>query len=436
MVRPELLGSERALESFLFEARATARFNHPHIVTVYGAGEVAGLPYVALEYVDGVDLSRRMRQGPLERGQALAIALAVAEALAEAHQRGVVHRDLKPANVMLASDGRVRVVDFGLAKAFASEDAPPSLRALHSNAPQLTRAGAGTPRYMAPEQWRMEQVESPADIWSFGVMVYEMVTGRRLFEAESEDELASAVCLDDRPSLAELPGELRELVAACLARDPAARPTATEAVTRLRRLSAAGGAQVATAARSARPRVLGALALAAAVGGGVVIGAYGRAPELPRLEAQTAVAREAAAERAVASVPGAGPNAAAAPDARSSASSSARPSAAAQPPGPALPPFNEAGARAAIDSRVYTATGACRALPGSRHISGTVTFDPPSGRIVAVDMLPPAGHEMTGRCVEGLLMGTTIRPFRPPAVQRGFQVSLPPPRLAPGPGGR
>jgi serine/threonine-protein kinase len=151
------------LERFLEEARATASFNHPHIVTLYAVGEHDGRPYLALEYIDGPSLRARLAAGPLPIREALRCCRAMADAISEAHRRGIVHADLKPENVIIPNDGRVRVVDFGLAR--------------------LTRAApdtaSGTPAYMAPERWRGAALTGAIDVWALGVMLHELITGRR-----------------------------------------------------------------------------------------------------------------------------------------------------------------------------------------------------------------------------------------------------------------
>jgi serine/threonine protein kinase len=122
IVRPEMIGDAQAVERFLFEARVTARFSHPHIVTIYAVGAHEGNPYVALEYLEGRSLRERMQEGVLGSLEAVRIAKEIAEALVEAHRNGVLHRDLKPENVHLPRDGRLRVLDFGLAKAVSANE--------------------------------------------------------------------------------------------------------------------------------------------------------------------------------------------------------------------------------------------------------------------------------------------------------------------------
>ncbi len=240
VVRPEMLGSDKARESFLYEARTTARFNHPNIVTVYAVGEHEGKPYLALEYVEGRSLREELRARRLPLIEALRVATAVADALHEANEHGVQHRDLKPANILLTKDGTPKVLDFGLAKR-TDEHTPPSSRGLFPGRRDYTWAGAGTPAYMAPEQWRMTPSTSATDVWALGAIMYEMFTGRRPLVGETAAEQAQLVCsLEPVPSVAEhgaVPDELAALVDACLAKRQEERPAAREVATRLRQVA-------------------------------------------------------------------------------------------------------------------------------------------------------------------------------------------------------
>jgi hypothetical protein len=203
------------LERFLEEARATASFNHPNIVTLHAVGEHEGRPYLALEYLDGESLRARLAAGPLPVREALRCARAVAEAIAEAHRRGLVHADLKPENIVIPRDGRVRVVDFGLAR--LAGGAVPS--------------ASGTPAYMAPERWHGAPPTGAIDVWALGAMLHELVTGRRPFPASSLGQLSRST---EEPGLPDLPAApWASIVRDCLARDPLARPTARELVQRL-----------------------------------------------------------------------------------------------------------------------------------------------------------------------------------------------------------
>ncbi|MFH1812184.1 MAG: protein kinase [Pseudomonadota bacterium] len=257
LLKPGVLGEE-STERFLFEARATARFNHPHIVTVYAAGEHRGNLFVALEYLEGESLRERMERGPLSVAEAQRIGLAMAEALAEAHAHSLIHRDLKPENVMLARDGRPRVVDFGLAKTFAAQDeAAAAAQDTHTTQQTLDvtseilslesdrRYLRGTPSYMAPEQWTKGESSGAADIWALGVTLFELLSGTRPYSANTPLMLAVDVCSEqpapDLAARAQVPAELALLVGACLSKSPAKRPAAAEVAQRLHRLISSAG---------------------------------------------------------------------------------------------------------------------------------------------------------------------------------------------------
>jgi eukaryotic-like serine/threonine-protein kinase len=204
------------IERFLDEARATASFSHPHIVTLHAVGEHDGRPFLALEYLEGASLRARIAAGPLPVREALRIARAIAEALAEAHRRGVIHSDLKPENVMIPPDGRIRVVDFGLARMVGT----------------TSDSASGTPAYMAPERWRGQPPSGAIDVWALGVLLHELVTGGRPIADAELGNLAFAAAGAADPYAANGAG-WSALVARCLALDPAARPTADELVRRL-----------------------------------------------------------------------------------------------------------------------------------------------------------------------------------------------------------
>jgi serine/threonine protein kinase/Tol biopolymer transport system component len=224
------------LARFEREARLLASLNHPNIAHLYGFETTSqgGGPEVhllAMELAEGEDLAQRLKRGPVPIDEAIAIARQIAEALEEAHEKAIVHRDLKPANVMLAPDGKVKVLDFGLAKAWAGEStagSTPDLSASPTLARQGTQAGLilGTAAYMAPEQARGKPVDKRADIWSFGVVLYEMLAGRRLFAGETVSDILAAV-LKTEPDWSALPPDtpprVRALLARCLERDPRQR---------------------------------------------------------------------------------------------------------------------------------------------------------------------------------------------------------------------
>ena len=261
VVKPEMIGDEDAVERFLFEARVTARFSHPHIVAIHAVGEHAGCPYVALEYLEGQTLRERIADQRLGLRETLRIGLAIAEALGEAHSHDILHRDLKPENVLLPRDGRVRVVDFGLAKAIFSHEAEKAETVQHGMsmgsqtafAQQFQTSGqgiAGTPLYMAPEQWLEQECTPATDVWALGVILYELFQGRRPLDAPTVFALCGMVCNMDAaspPLDAEgVPGELGALVDRCLSKEPTARPTTAELVDTLYRLVHGGGQKRAT----------------------------------------------------------------------------------------------------------------------------------------------------------------------------------------------
>jgi WD40 repeat protein len=243
VVQPKIVGAPSAVERFLFEARATARFSHPNIVTVHAVGDHRGVPYLALEYLEGTDLARRIQERPPGPQEAARIAVAIADALAEAHRHGILHRDLKPQNVVIPADGRPRVVDFGLAKQIVGLGAHESHEDDDAGgASVLETAGGikGTPAYMAPEQWQGADLTAATDMWALGVILFELASGRRPYEEEGLRALSLAVCAPKpAPRLetfAEVDPRLADLVERCLAKDPAARPGAVEAAATLRRL--------------------------------------------------------------------------------------------------------------------------------------------------------------------------------------------------------
>lgn len=244
IIRPERLGSRR-VERFMHEAKTTARFNHPNIVTVYAVGERGGVPWVALEYLEGDTLRERLdeaRPGPRETSRLL---LPVARALEEAHKHGVLHRDLKPSNIMIPRDGRVRVVDFGLAKAIVEPSDEAASEGPLTNTASRAGALVGTPQYMAPEQLNRGDVSTAADMWSLGVLLFEMLAGHRPFASAevSLRTLRQAVVEEAAPQLPAdlaIPRELEGLLEGCLSKRQADRPSATDAVQALERVRGSG----------------------------------------------------------------------------------------------------------------------------------------------------------------------------------------------------
>jgi serine/threonine-protein kinase len=224
---------------FQREAELLATLAHPHIAAIYGLEEADGVRALVLELVEGETLAERLARGPVAVEEAVVLARQLAEALDYAHEHGVLHRDLKPANLKVTPDGQLKVLDFGLAKGLASlAQAPGSGRRAAGapgsverdelptiTSPAFTQAGMliGTAAYMAPEQARGKSVDKRADIWAFGCVLYELLTGRRAFEGETISDTLAAV-LTREPDWARLPAAtpaaLRMLLARCLARDP------------------------------------------------------------------------------------------------------------------------------------------------------------------------------------------------------------------------
>jgi WD40 repeat protein/serine/threonine protein kinase len=241
MVRPEAIGSKQAVERFMFEARTTARFNHPHIVTIHEVGVDQGRPFLALEYLQGQTLRDRIAHDRPKMAEILRIGLAIVDALKAAHASGVLHRDLKPENVVLAQDGRMRVLDFGLAKAQdrteLAEPISPE-RVLGDGEPTRRRKGiCGSPAYMAPEQWMGVETTGATDIWALGVVLFKMVTGHHPYQGLGLRELNLQVCSEDPAPPVGTASGLSRLIEQCMQKDPALRPTAVELMGRLQELA-------------------------------------------------------------------------------------------------------------------------------------------------------------------------------------------------------
>jgi eukaryotic-like serine/threonine-protein kinase len=229
-VLPEAFAHDpERLSRFQREAKMLAALNHPNIATIHGLEQSGGTSYLVMELVSGETLQERVkREGPVPVEEALAIAKQIAEALEAAHEKGIIHRDLKPANVKLTPDGKVKVLDFGLAKAFAGDATNEDL----SNSPTLSRAATmqgvilGTAAYMSPEQAKGKAVDKRTDIWAFGCVVYELLTGKAAFHGEDVTDILAAVVRAE-PDWSRLPPstptKIRDLLRRCLQKDKTLR---------------------------------------------------------------------------------------------------------------------------------------------------------------------------------------------------------------------
>jgi Tol biopolymer transport system component len=224
-VLPELFAQDPdRMARFQREAHLLASLNHPHIGAIYGFEESGSMRALVMELVEGPTLAERIRSGPIPPGEAFPLAQQIAEALEYAHDRGVIHRDLKPANIKISAQGQAKVLDFGLAKALEGDSVTTSVEDSPTLTQAATRAGVvlGTAAYMSPEQAKGKPVDRRADIWAFGVVLYEMLTGKQLYTGETGADILASV-MKDQLSLDRLPSDtppaVRNLIARCLERD-------------------------------------------------------------------------------------------------------------------------------------------------------------------------------------------------------------------------
>ncbi|MDH5405129.1 MAG: protein kinase [Candidatus Aminicenantes bacterium] len=226
---PYALGSKEEKPRFVLEAQAAAALDHPHICTVYEIDEAEGQTFISMAYIDGQSLKEKIESGPLKLDEALNIAIQAAEGLQEAHEKGIVHRDIKSANIMVTERGKAKIMDFGLAKL--------------AERTKITRTATimGTVSYMSPEQAKGEAVDQRTDIWSLGVVLYEMIAGQMPFKGEYEQGAVYSILHETPPPLTGLrtgvPLELERIVNKCLEKEPSDRyQHADELIVDLRRL--------------------------------------------------------------------------------------------------------------------------------------------------------------------------------------------------------
>ncbi|UCD23343.1 MAG: protein kinase, partial [Gemmatimonadota bacterium] len=217
---PQSLGTKDEITRFVAEAQSAAALNHPNICTIHEIDETDGHSFIAMEWIDGQALKDKTRSGPLDLEEALDIAIQLGEGLSEAHERGIIHRDIKSANIMLTPRGQAKLMDFGLAKT--------------PDRAQLTKTGTtiGTTAYMSPEQARGGKVDHRSDLWSLGVVVFEMITGQLPFKGGHEQAVMYSVVNEEPKPLTSLrtgvPVELERIVSKCLAKDPDERYQTTK----------------------------------------------------------------------------------------------------------------------------------------------------------------------------------------------------------------
>ncbi len=229
ILRPDIANATRE-RRFIQEAKTASSLNHPNIVTIYEIFHVGEAACIAMEYISGETLEKHLENGPLELRKGLGWAIAIADALTRAHAAGIVHRDIKPSNVMITSTGLVKILDFGLAKLTEVSDET-------ADRERLTMDGrvVGTPPYLSPEQAKSEKVDARSDIFSLGAVMFEMFTGHRPFERESNVEMLAAV-VQDRPSrprslVDRIPASLEKIILRCLEKKPDRRFQRMEDVT-------------------------------------------------------------------------------------------------------------------------------------------------------------------------------------------------------------
>lgn len=265
VLREDRLADEAVARRFLAEAKALGRLDHPGTVRVFNVDREGGTVYIAMEFVEGQSLGARMKQERFSAPDVAELGTAVAEALGDAHRRGIVHRDVKPGNILLRADGRVKITDFGIAHIddIAQED--------------KTRAGEilGTPGYMSPEQVRGEAVDGRSDLFSLGIILYELATGIKPFAGENLAAVFYAITqkAPERPDRVnpEIPKGLGEVILKCLAKEPGERyPSAQELADALR--SFLPSPQAVPAEAKPAPRAPAALWAAAAVGAAALVG--------------------------------------------------------------------------------------------------------------------------------------------------------------------
>jgi Tol biopolymer transport system component len=287
------------LRRFEQEARAVGALNHPNLLAVFDTGEEEGRPFVVFELLEGVTLRQRMGPGALAVGKALDYAIQIARGLAAAHERGIVHRDLKPENLFVTKDGRLKILDFGLAKLSDPAERDRKLEKAETRTATAPGLILGTVGYMSPEQVRGKPADARSDLFSLGTILYEMLSGRRAFEGATATDTLGAILTRDPPEITTstgvLPAGLERVVRRCLEKDPEERlQSARDVAFALEALSGPRpGTELGVAVRRRRRRLLAGAALVAAAAAGLAAAAWlaRRTPNLspPRVVALTSL---------------------------------------------------------------------------------------------------------------------------------------------------
>lgn len=217
----EFVSNQDRMHRFTREAKAASAISHPNVAHIYEIGEENNIHFIAMEYVEGETLTTRMQRSPLGMDEVLQLAIQIADALQEAHGKGIIHRDIKPANIILTPRGKAKLVDFGLAKIYQQEE---SIASRVSTTSQTEMGVAmGTLPYMSPEQLLGRSIDQRTDLFSVGVLLYELLTQKLPFQGRSSIELADAILNKPPAEMQEVPSRLQPVISRLLAKDPAAR---------------------------------------------------------------------------------------------------------------------------------------------------------------------------------------------------------------------
>src|SRR5262245_49420417 len=269
----EFTNDAERVRRFVREAKAASATNHPNILTIYEIGQAEGLRFIATEFVDGVTLRQSLQSDGMSIARSLSVAIQVASALSAAHEAGIIHRDIKPENVMVRRDEIVKVLDFGLAKLKPQQNLPVDSQVATQR--KITDPGTvmGTVGYMSPEQVRGQEADTRADIFSFGMILYEMLSGKRAFNGASVADVMSAILKEEPPELGETNAKispaLEKIVRRCLEKKPERRfQTASDLGFALEALGASSGMRI-EAAGASPSRLFGQARLAWVVAGAV-----------------------------------------------------------------------------------------------------------------------------------------------------------------------